>query len=321
MNIDVEYIDQTGVVHNQTHRMTRLAFAKHLAIAGQRYAPKPQKLIRTLAMFLHYSSYMQRQEFRNDRFSEPPIKLSDPTEKGQFSNLAGKAIADFLSKRIDHSLYTVNYEAAMRIHNPPIPLFVNGKQVRRPDLLAFTNNSTFALEAKGFSSNGSGNMAKHKAQSRTGGIPVNFTVASVAYNLYDQVKCKYHDPFNDDIPYQEELLIGLTKDYYSDLSEFLNEEFFDYNIYEYQGEKFYEIHLTYRLVRKLFPNEMRFRPFWHHEFFEIYNPTLLLPYHINDYAKNGISRDIKPLNFQSESDLPNNYLYVDNDRIGLRIRQ
>src|SRR6218665_379899 len=115
MNIAVEYIDQSGTTHNQTYRLTRLAFAKHLAVAGQGYAPKPQKLIRTLAMFFHYSYYIQRQAFYTDRFSEPPIQLSDPTEKGQFSNLAGKAIADFLSKRIGNSIHTFNYEAAMRM--------------------------------------------------------------------------------------------------------------------------------------------------------------------------------------------------------------
>lgn len=43
MNIAVEYIDQSGTTHNQTHRLTRLTFAKHLAVAGQGYAPKPQK--------------------------------------------------------------------------------------------------------------------------------------------------------------------------------------------------------------------------------------------------------------------------------------
>ena len=75
MNLDVEYIDQAGVVHNQTHRMTRLAFAKHLAIAGQGYAPKPQKLIKTLAMFLHYSSYTQQ---KRDNFLislEKPLQI------------------------------------------------------------------------------------------------------------------------------------------------------------------------------------------------------------------------------------------------------
>lgn len=94
MNIAVEYIDQSRTAHNQTHRLTRLAFAKHLAVVGQVYVPKPKKLIRTLAMFFHYSYYIQRQAFYNDRFSEPSIQLSDPTEKGQFSNLSSFVLAD-----------------------------------------------------------------------------------------------------------------------------------------------------------------------------------------------------------------------------------
>ena len=100
--------------------------------------------------------------FNRDRFSEPPIGLSDPTDKGQFSNLAGKTIADFLSKRINRSLYTVIYEAAMRLRS--MPLSMGGKQVRRPDLLAFAPNATFAIEAKGFS-RGYGSMIDHKDQS------------------------------------------------------------------------------------------------------------------------------------------------------------
>lgn len=60
MDIRVEYKDAAGIIINQTHSLTRLAFAKHLAIAGQGYAPRPQKLIRTLSMFLHYSYYIQR---------------------------------------------------------------------------------------------------------------------------------------------------------------------------------------------------------------------------------------------------------------------
>ena len=318
MNIQVEYKDTAGTITNQTHRLTRLAFAKHLAIAGQGYAPRPQKLIRTLAMFFHYSSYIQRQAFNNDRFSEPPIQLSDPTEKGQFSNLAGKAIADFLSKRIDQSIYTVNYEAAMRIHNPPIPLFVNGRQVRRPDLLAYTANSRFAIEAKGFSG-GFGNMNNHKNQSQTGGIRVNFTVASVSYDLYNQVKCKYHDPFNDNVPYDNELLRRLTKEYSSGLSEFLNEKYFNSRVTEIQGEKFYEIELSYRPFEKLFPDEFPFRHFWHFEFLEYYRPRIILPFAVRDYAENGITNEIKPFIFETNEQEYNTY--IDNDRVGLRIRR
>ena len=40
MNISVEYKDKTGVISNRSYFLTRLAFAKHLAIVGQRYAPQ-----------------------------------------------------------------------------------------------------------------------------------------------------------------------------------------------------------------------------------------------------------------------------------------
>ncbi len=57
-------------------------------------------------MFLVYDDFLRG--FNNNRFSEPPI--CDPTEQGQFSGLAGKAIADFLSKKIDGSIFTIAYE-------------------------------------------------------------------------------------------------------------------------------------------------------------------------------------------------------------------
>ncbi|MBX9449159.1 MAG: hypothetical protein KL787_05335 [Taibaiella sp.] len=311
MNITVEYIDQTGVVHNQIHRLTRLALAKHLAIAGQGYAPRLHKFRRMLSMFFHYSPYLQRQAFDSDRFSEPPIHLSDPTEKGQFSNLVGKAIADFLSKRIDQSIYTVNYEAAMRMRKMSL-------KVGRPDLLAFTQNAMFAIEAKGYSG-GHGNMIKHKAQSQTGGIPVNFTVACVSYDLYSNVKCNYHDPFNENIQYDNEILNGLTRNYYRGLLTFLDRRYFDYREYEIQEERFYEIQLNYRTLEKLFPNDFPFRPLWYSEFFEYHRLSLLLPIEIRDYATNGITRDFQPFLFDTKQE--SNYIYIDNDRVGLRIRQ
>lgn len=311
MNITVEYIDQGGTIHNQNHRLNRIAFAKHLAIAGQGYAPKPRKLIRTIGMFFHYSYYLQRQAFYNNKFSEPPKQLSDPTEKSQFSNLTGKAIADFLSKRIDNSLYTVNYEAAMRMLGMPL-------NVGRPDLLAFTQNSMFAIEAKGYSG-GHGDMAHHKVQSQTGGIPVNYTVACVSYKLYNNVHCNYHDPFNDSIPYNNELLNQLTQKYYSGLSEFLNEKYFNFQVTEIQGEKFYEIELSYQTFEKLFQYEFPFRRFWHFEILEFYKPRIILPFEIRDYAEKGISNEIKPFKFETNEQDYNTY--VDNDRVGLRIRR
>lgn len=310
MNITVEYKDSTGIISNQNHQLSRLAFAKHLAVAGQGYAPKPQKLIKTIAMFFHYSYYLKRQSFNNDQFSQPPIELSDPTEKGQFSNLAGKAIADFLSKRIDQSIFTVNYEAAMRLRNMPL-------NVGRPDLIAYKQNSMFALEAKGYSG-GHGNMTNHKNQSLTGGIPVNFTVACVSYDLYKNVKCKYYDPFNDNIPYDKEGLSGLTKNYYKGLLEFLNQKYFRYYEVEFQGEKFYEVELKFQSFRKLLPVEFRLRHFWYFEMFDIIRPRLILPINIREYAENGITNELKPFIFETKDQYEN--IYIDNDRVGLRIR-
>lgn len=314
MKIEVEYKNHAGDINPLTFSMTRLAFAKHLGIAGQGYSPRPQKLIRVIAMYLHYSHYIQRNAFDGDHFSEPPIQLSDPTEKGQFSNLAGKAIADFLSKRIDQSIFTVNYEAAMRLKKMPV-------MGSRPDLLAYRhNNEVFAIEAKGYSE-GCGDMAEHKAQSQQGGIPVNFSIACVSYNLYKEVRCNYHDPFNGDIQFDEWLFRELTKKYYKGLSEFLNSEFFNYKEVQIQDETFYEVELFPRFFEEFLSDDLLFYChyyFWH-KIYCHYSPTLILPVRIKEYAEAGLTSETSPFLF--EEDEQNHNLYIDNDRVGLRIRQ
>lgn len=311
MNISVHHVDTRGTTHNRTFRMTRLAFAKHLAIAGQGYAPKPQKILRTIGMFCHYSYYMQRQAFNNDRFSEPLPGLSDPTEKGQFSTVAGKAIADFLSKRIDKSLYTVNYEAAMR-------LLGHRLTGQRPDLIAYAQNAVFALEAKGRHQRGPGNMTAHKNQAVSGPINVNFSVACVSYNLFQRVTCNYHDPFNENVPYDNVSLAALSRNYYKGLSEFLDEKLFEYREMEIQGERFYEIELSDRNWTKIFPDEFPFGPLWHAEIFEFFRPRLILPFNIREFAEAGITNNTTPFIFDSNDQ--DRSMYIDNDRVGLRIR-
>lgn len=308
MNISVEYIDTAGAISNQTYSLTRLAFAKHLAIAGQGYAPRPQKIMRTLGMFLHYSYYLQRNDFSNNRFSRPPRILSDPTEQGQFSTLAGKAIADFLSKRIDGSLFTTNYEA---VATRPL-------RGQRPDLVAFSQNAIFTLEAKGRHQTNPGNMVDHKTQAGSGNFPRNFSVACVSYNLFGQVTCKYHDPLNDNIPYDNQALQKATKKYYTGLADFLDQKYFKYREFDFQGEQFYEIELSYRNFEKLFPEEFPFRHMWHFEILDFYRPRLILPKNIHEYAENGLTNEIKPFIFDGKEH--NENIYIDNDRVGLRIR-
>lgn len=311
MNIPVSYIDQQGYEQNLNYNLSRAAFVKHMAIAGQGYAPKLQKLLRTFSMFFHYMYYIQNDSFNNNSFSEPPIHLSDPTEKGQFSNLAGRAIADFLSKRINQSIFTVNYEAAMKLKKIPL-------NVRRPDLLAFTKTSMFAIEAKGYSG-GPGNMQAYKMQSQTGGIPVNFSVACISYNLYNNIQCNYHDPYYVDISYDNKLLKILTKRYYSGLSKYLNKEYFQYSTVRIQDEYFYEIELSYKPFEKLFRYEFPLMHFCCCKILDYYKPRILLPIHIEYYSEYGITNEIEPFIFEpikyEEQDI-----YIDNDRVGIKIK-
>lgn len=316
MNINVEYKDTTGAVDNRFYSMTRLAFAKHMAVAGQGYAPKPQKLLRSIGMFFHYSYYMQRQAFYNDSFSEPPRPLSDPTEKGQFSNLAGKAIADFLSKRIGNSLYTVNYEAVMRLQGHPL-------LGQRPDLVAYSPTSMFAIEAKGRHQHNPGNMTRHKAQAQAGPINVNYSVACVSYDLFNQVKCNYHDPYNDNIAYDNVSLQAMTRNYYKGLAEFLDLKNFGYSEFDIQGERFYEIDIFDWIAKQFEKEDFPYFPFLHwrdwREELHYFSPKLILPASIRQFAESGITNETKPFIYEATEHNENSNLYIDNDRVGLSI--
>ena len=299
MNIEIEYKDNNGLITNRNYYISKLGLIKHMAISGQRYGSNSYKILKAIGMYFQYHYYLDSQSLQNDKFSLPPDVLYDPTEKGQFSNIIGKAIADFLSKKIDNSIHTTNYEAAMKING----LAIIGS---RPDLLAFANNSTFAIEAKGYSRRSVSNndMNQYKQQSQNGSIPVNFTVASVSYNLYNKVKCKYHDPDQSNHKLDTELFTQLTKNYYSSFLDFI--EFEDCKQIKYNNEYFYEVNILsniFNVESTLFKNKL----------FN-YNIKLILPINIKKYAKAGLEIDIKPFIFENTETL-----YIDTDRIGLKL--
>lgn len=305
MNIEVEYLDKHGSISNQNHYISKLGLVKHMAIAGQRYAPTSKKILKTIGMFLQYSYFLQSNALNKDKYSLPPYNINDPTEKAQFSNIAGKGIADFLAKKIDNALHTVNYEAAMRIKK----MSIAGS---RPDLLAFTNKDTFAIEAKGYSNSSisCSEMSKHKNQSQAGTIPVNFTVASVSYNLYDKVKCKYYDPYNANIPFDEELLSETTKKYYSGIIGFL--DFADHKEVKYKNESFYEIDiLSSNFINGHYNRTFRY---FFHDLLHHNQLKMILPKNIEVYSKEGLNIDTEPFLYDG-----NEEIYIDNDRIGLKI--
>lgn len=313
MQLAIDHIDQKGTSSTSNIQLSKLAFIKHMAMAGQRHRFSPSKLLRMLGMLMHYQCYLRNFERNRNRFSEPPSHLSDPTEKNQFSNLAGRAIADFLSKRIDHSIFTVNYEAAMREKK----IKIKGK---RPDLIAFTNKSDcFAIESKGRSQSHPGDMAKHKDQSRTGPIKVNFSVACVTYNMYQSIKCNYHDPYNSNIPFDSELFATLTSKYYSVLEQFLQNDF-GYSRIARNGEEFFEVDLFGRSMNKLLDGPNPSWPFFLIRMQDFYKPHLILPANISTLARSGLPPDTVPINQTGDSYPSETLEYIDNDRVGISLK-
>ncbi len=305
------------------YEMSRLAFIKHFWMAWQWYGISLRKLRRIFGMFFHYIDYLNPIIFGGENgFSQPLREFSDPTEKAQFSNLAWKTIADFLSRKINNSIFSINYEAAMRILGMPI-------QWRRPDLFVYRNIEDwefFAIESKWFSRSqiSEEDMVSYKEQSQEWWIPVSFSIASVSYDLYNRVKCNYYDPPNKKYKFDEELFEKIIENYYTGLLEvfdFFNNKREDERIVEwiieFGGEFFYKLNLyniyvdMMNLYQMIWFDRVYIKPFW---FFE--GMKLLIPKDIKEIVNKGLNKEhIQPF----KTDFNKNNIYIDNDRIGLMI--
>jgi hypothetical protein len=243
MKIQVEYKDEKGTYHNLIETINNFGLLKHLAIAGQHYLPTLQEYIRIAGIFLRFIEYLDKTALSNSSFSEPPAIRRDPTEKAEFSTLVGKGIADFLSKKLSKAKVTHSYEAAMTLKG----LKIKGK---RPDLYCFGDKFQFAVEAKGYSKAyvNSKEMLIHKNQAVSGPLPVNFSIASVSYNLFNNVSCKYHDPFVNNIEYDNRLYMELNRIYYSGIFEYLDNDLFDIEEGELEGNHCFFIDILGSLI-------------------------------------------------------------------------
>lgn len=299
MILQIERRDNRGNITNQKIRMPWLAFIKHMAISGQGFVPSIKKFKRMLGMFFVYSDYLRYSDFQKSKFSKPPKILYDPTSTGQFSNIAGKAIADFLVKRLDNAKITFNYEAALRQKGLPI----NGT---RPDLLCVNSSDIFSAEAKGRSKGHVSNteMNSYKRQAQSGSLFVKFSVASISYNLYNQVEVKYYDPKNDDFEYDKELVKNLSIKYYKGIKELLNEEIFDIKREFINNRNYYKVSLS---PHKFFD----FYPLY--PFFIKYSGriSILIDNRIASFVENGLD------DFEMEQYFSNENIYIDSDGIGL----
>lgn len=221
MKINVEHIDQHGHPPVQlVEQMTLPAFLKHAAITGQgpRFGILPS-LARGLGVLMFYRRYIDAPRWSGwSGFRKADLQFNDPTEQGDFSTLAGKAIADFLAKRLLGAKFTHAYEAAMHVRGLPIV-------GPRPDFYCTTRDRQFSMEAKGYSAGtvSQAKMAEHKAQSQAGPIPVHFSVTSVAYNIYDVLRCKFHDPVREGIEFSHRENNELAKQHYRNLHAGLSE--------------------------------------------------------------------------------------------------
>lgn len=207
MKINLTHQDLAGNQYKTSKDITYLQLAKHLTFAGIDKWWGSGLFARYLGNLFELTQYYDF--IKGTIHPAYPLK-DDPTERNYLSNRLGRAIADYLSKDIYKAKYTHSYECAMVAAGIPL----TGK---RPDFYCDTGTQAFAVEAKGFSvpSVSDNAMETHKTQSASGPILVNFTVASVAFNLYNQPKVKFYDPPSDNLTYNEDLNRLLRAQYYT----------------------------------------------------------------------------------------------------------
>lgn len=213
MIFDLELKDGSGVIKNSTETFSFLSFVKHLTFAGVGKYRHPSLIFRYWGILFGYFPYWG---WGGNHFLLPPFIFNDPTEKAAISKQIGRAMADYLSKKIYKSKINYSYEDAMIIKGHPI----SGS---RPDFYCDNLRQQFAVEAKGFAAHSVSNkkMNDNKIQSQAGPLLVNFSIASVAYDLYKNPKVKFHDPLNDNAPYDRELSFQLRSYYFNSVIDFI----------------------------------------------------------------------------------------------------
>jgi hypothetical protein len=138
-------------------------------------------------------------------------------------------------------------------------------------------------------------MNKHKDQSKEGDLSVHFSIACVAYNLYDNLKINYYDPPNPNVEYNKELNNKLSRLYYDNILNSIS------NLFKDTGEMYLDEYHTYKLNDILKSNKK----------FEL----LIYKYIIKKYKENLVFLD----NIKQEENDEN--LYIDLDGIEFRIGQ
>jgi hypothetical protein len=217
MRYELNHQDSSGVIYSGSGDIPLQAFIKHLAFAGFGGFPGPWSLYQFIGVCRYLGFAFEFQQYwLNDPicFEIPQPFGDDPTERAYVSNRIGRAFSDYFAKKIYGAIFTYSYEAAMVLSKHPII----GK---RPDFYCDTLSNQFAIEYKGFGrkSVSEKDMEKYKDQSATGPLKVNFSVASVSYNLYSSPKINFYDPVSENVEYNATLNLKLRRNYYQSVRE------------------------------------------------------------------------------------------------------
>lgn len=212
MEYELIHLDNKGLIKTSHGEISFLAFIKHATFAGLEGSHVLLHPLRYTSFFCEFAPSF----FGSNHFRKYSGLERDPTETAFMSNRIGRAFADFFSKKIYGAKFTHSYECAMALKKIPI-------KGDRPDFYCDTLTAQFAVEAKGYSAQSVSDfdMIKHKKQSGTGPLSINFSVASVAYNLYKKPKIKFYDPKGSDEPYDHVLNSRLRYFYYRDAINFI----------------------------------------------------------------------------------------------------
>lgn len=207
MKYELTHLDAKNIINTFQKKITLCEFVKHVTFAGINsldFWENPFRYASSLFEFI--PSFLSNEDY----FIRHPALKNDPTETAYMSNRIGRAFADLFSKNIYGARFTHSYECAM--------MFANYDLIeQRPDFYCDTLVEQFAVEAKGYSSSyiSGQQMSNHKDQSQTGPLPIHFSVASVAYSLYESPKINFYDPVGDKTNYNHDLNRKLRRAYYN----------------------------------------------------------------------------------------------------------
>lgn len=208
MRIDVSLVDLNGAKRRFTETVSRLKLLKHATFAGlgPNFAFVPM-VANSIGVALQFGSKFS---VDSDHISRT-WSIKDPDDLRSMSRLIGRAIGDIFSKSHFGARFSLCYEHALVTNG----LAAIGKS---PDFYCIESSGTkaFTVEAKGFSQRtiGPKQFANHKAQSSASQLPINYSVASVTYNIYRRIAARVEDPEFDSRPLDPLFCQSLIEGYF-----------------------------------------------------------------------------------------------------------